>query len=127
LVYANTLPKPKGKFYTTGTWSELADWKEELTPHYDTALRMLGAAKNPKLFDSDVAFQKLAQEIGNKHFEPTDVAVFFGEPDKKYEDPYFEGKGPERVVCNCCGKCMTGSTNKTKNKLDKNYLHQGQK
>lgn len=127
LVYANTLPKPKGKFYTTGTWSELSDWREDLAPHYDTALKMLGAAKNPKLFDSDLAFEKLAKSIGNDSFEPTDVAVFFGEENKKYKDPYFEGEGPERVACNFCGKCMTGCPNNSKNTLDKNYLYLAQK
>lgn len=127
LVYANTLPKPKGKFYTSGTWSELADWKAELSPYYDTALKMLGAAKNPKLFDSDIAFQKLAKSIGNDSFEPTDVAVFFGKANETYKDPYFEGEGPERVGCNFCGKCMTGCPNNSKNTLDKNYLYLAQK
>ncbi len=127
LVYANTLPKPKGKFYTTGTWSSLANWKEELAPHYDTALKMLGAARNPKLFDSDLAFEKLAKSLNNDSFEPTDVAVFFGKANKKYEDPYFEGEGPERVGCNFCGRCMTGCPNNSKNTLDKNYLYLAQK
>lgn len=127
LVYANTLPKPKGKFYTTGTWSDLTDWKKALDPHYVTALKMLGAAKNPKLFDSDLAFEKLAKSMNNDSFEPTDVAVFFGEEDKEYADPYFDGEGPERVGCNFCGRCMTGCPNNSKNTLDKNYLYLAQK
>jgi cholesterol oxidase len=127
LVYANTLPKPKGKFYTTGTWSELSNWKDELAPHYDMALKMLGATRNPKLFDSDLAFGKLAKSIGNDSFEATDVSVFFGDAGQKYNDPYFEGEGPERVGCNFCGRCMTGCPNNSKNTLDKNYLHLAQK
>ena len=127
LVYANTLPKPKGKFYTTGTWSDLADWKEELSPHYETALKMLGASKNPQLFDSDLQFQRLAKSIGKENaFEATDVSVFFGKENEKVPDPYFEGKGPERVGCNFCGRCMTGCPNNSKNTLDKNYPHLAQ-
>ena len=120
LVYANTLPRPKNRFYTTGTWADLADWKTELAPFYDTALKMLGAARNPQLFDGDLKLQELAQSIGKgNHFEPTDVAVFFGEPNKEVADPYFEGKGPDRVGCNFCGQCMTGCPSNAKNTLDK--------
>ncbi len=127
LVYANTLPRPKNRFYTTGTWSDLADWKTELAPFYDTALKMLGAARNPQLFDGDLKLQELAKSIGKGNdFEPTDVAVFFGEPNKEVNDPYFDGKGPKRVGCNFCGQCMTGCPSNAKNTLDKNYLHLAQ-
>ena len=51
LVYANTLPIPKSPFFNNGSWAGLANWEEDLKPHYQTALRMLGAAPNPKLFD----------------------------------------------------------------------------
>ena len=123
LVYANTLPIPKKAFYKTGSWKNLADWENELKPHYQTALKMLGAAKNPKLFDGDLALEKLSKEINReKDFDKTNVAVFFGEPDIKVADPYFNGKGPERVGCNFCGGCMTGCRNNSKNTLDKNYL-----
>ena len=37
LVYANTLPQPKNSFFDDPTWSHLANWKEELQPHYKTA------------------------------------------------------------------------------------------
>ena len=49
LVYANTLPVPKDPFFAAPSWSRLADWKAELAPHYQTALRMLGATRNPSL------------------------------------------------------------------------------
>lgn len=127
LVYANTLPKPKNNFYTSGSWAELKDWESELSPYYDVALKMLGAARNPKLFDSDLNLQKLAKSIGKEEaFSPTDVAVFFGTPNKEVDDPYFDGKGPKRIGCNHCGKCMTGCPNNSKNTLDKNYLYLAQ-
>ena len=47
LVYANTLPVPKDAFFGAASWSKIADWKRELAPHYDTARRMLGAARTP--------------------------------------------------------------------------------
>ena len=127
LVYANTLPIPKKAFYETGSWKNLADWENELKPHYQTALKMLGATKNPKLFDGDLALEKLSKEINReKDFDKTNVAVFFGKPDLKVADPYFNGKGPERVGCNFCGGCMTGCRNNSKNTLDKNYLYLAQ-
>jgi cholesterol oxidase len=88
---------------------------------------MLGATQNPKLFQGDLALQKVAQErnIENK-FEATNVAVYFGEKNKTKADPYFNGKGPDRTGCNFCGGCMTGCRNNSKNTLDKNYLYLAQ-
>ena len=127
LVYANTLPVPKKEFFTTGSWNSLADWQSELAPFYQTALRMLGAQKNPKFFDGDKALQKLASEMNKKEsFEATDVAVFFGKPNVTVPDPYFDGKGPDRTGCNYCGGCMTGCRFGAKNTLDKNYLYLAQ-
>ncbi len=127
LVYANTLPVPKTAFFTSGSWSALNNWEEALKPHYQTALQMLGATKNPKLFDGDKALQQVAKDIGKEaHFAPTDVAVYFGKPNVTVPDPYFDGKGPDRTGCNHCGACMTGCPNNSKNTLDKNYLHLAQ-
>jgi cholesterol oxidase len=56
-------------------------------------------------------------------YEPTRVAVFFGEPEQEVPDPYFKGKGPSRSGCNHCGACMTGCRYNAKNTLDKNYLY----
>ena len=66
LVYANTLPVPKTSFYKSGSWSELADWENELKPFYKTALTMLGAARNPKLFDGHLALKELAKKLGKE-------------------------------------------------------------
>ncbi len=127
LVYANTLPIPKSTFFKTGSWSTLNDWEKELAPFYQEALKMLGAAKNPKLFDGDLGLQKVAQKLGMEDkFDATNVAVYFGEENVTKKDPYFDGKGPERTGCNFCGACMTGCRNNSKNTLDKNYLYLAQ-
>jgi cholesterol oxidase len=128
LVYANTLPVPKTNFYKSGTWSSLNDWEEKLKPYYSKALSMLGATKNPKLFDGDLALKDLAKSINREsEFEEPDVAVYFGEEGKKVKDPYFNGEGPDRTGCNFCGGCMTGCRHNAKNTLDKNYLYFAQK
>jgi cholesterol oxidase len=128
LVYANTLPIPKTNFYKSGSWSELEDWENELKPFYQKALKMLGAARNPKLFDGDIALKTLAKELGREdHFQHPEVAVFFGEEGKQVKDPYFGGKGPDRSGCVFCGGCMTGCRHNAKNTLDKNYLYLAQK
>lgn len=127
LVYANTLPVPKSAFYNSGSWSELSNWEENLKPFYQEALRMLGAERNPILFDGDKALKSLAKKLGKEdQFSATNVAVYFGKPNVVHEDPYFDGKGPERVGCNHCGACMTGCPNNSKNTLDKNYLYLAQ-
>ena len=128
LVYANTLPRPKDIFFNTGNWKDLADWKKELEPHYQTAENMLGAQPNPELFDADHALKGVAAQSGkSEYFEPTRVAVFFGEPEKVVPDPYFNGNGPEREGCRFCGGCMTGCRYNAKNTLDKNYLYLARK
>jgi cholesterol oxidase len=126
LVYANTLPTPKSEFFQSGSWSDLADWEAELAPHYETAKRMLGATPNPLMTKGDHVIKEIAKDMGREeHFHPTEVAVFFGEPNKKVPDPFFDGEGPDRVGCNFCGACMTGCRVGAKNTLDQNYLYLG--
>ncbi|NCP22180.1 MAG: GMC family oxidoreductase [Flavobacteriales bacterium CG_4_9_14_0_2_um_filter_35_242] len=127
LVYANTLPIPKTPFYKTGSWAALADWENDLRPYYQTALKMLGASPNQRLYDGDLALKQLSKNlnIGNQ-FEHPNVAVYFGKENEKVRDPYFNGKGPDRVGCNFCGGCMTGCRHNSKNTLDKNYLYLAQ-
>lgn len=127
LVYANTLPKPKKEFFESGTWKGLADWETELSPFYKTALKMLGADTNPRLFAADKTVLNLAKNEGKeKEFQPTEASVYFGEPGVEVPDPYFGGKGPTRTGCIHCGACMTGCKHNAKNTLDKNYLHLAQ-
>jgi cholesterol oxidase len=127
LVYANTLPVPKKKFFRAETWADLADWEKELEPFYQIALRMMGVTPNPRLEVGDLALQNLAKEIGKENlFQPTNVSVYFGEPGVTVEDPYFDGNGPTRTGCIFCGGCMLGCRHNAKNTLDKNYLHLAQ-
>ena len=128
LVYANTLPVPKDDFFGAASWKELADWKQELAPHYATAQQMLGAATNPKWTKGDEVLAEIAADMGrSEHHHPTEVAVYFGEPDETVPDPYFDGEGPERTGCNHCGGCMTGCRYGAKNTLDRNYLYLAEK
>lgn len=128
LVYGNTLPIPGDDFFGADSWGHLADWKDELGPHYATAKRMLGAARNPQETTADRVLLEIAKEVGREeHFHMTDVAIHFGPPGKTVPDPYFGGEGPERVGCTFCGACMTGCRVGAKNTLDKNYLYLAEK
>ena len=124
LVYANTLPLPKPEFFKASSWAHLADWEAELREFYPLATRMLGAVTCPRLETGDHALKMLARDMGREAgFEPTQVAVFFGEPEKTVPDPYFGGKGPDRAGCIFCGGCMVGCRYNAKNTLDRNYLY----
>ena len=63
LVYGATLPRPKVAFFESGSWAGLADWKNELAEHYDTAEQMLGATENPRLTSSDRVMEQLAKDL----------------------------------------------------------------
>src|SRR5690606_28238242 len=81
LVYANTLPVPGERFFQAPSWAHLADWQEELAPHYRTALRMLGAVENPHVTLPDEILREVARDMGRpEHVHPTQVAVYFGAP-----------------------------------------------
>jgi len=123
LVYANTLPTPEDEFFKATEWGQLADWKTELEPHYETARKTLGATDNPLETAADRALRAVAEKLGRKdHFRTAPVGVFFGDPGVTVSDPYHRGHGPDRTGCTHCGGCMTGCRYGSKNTLDKNYL-----
>ncbi|NVJ21105.1 GMC family oxidoreductase [Myxococcus sp. AM011] len=127
LVYANTLPEPKDDFFQATSWGHLASWKQELSGHYRTARRMLGATANPLTTLPDQVLAEVGKDLGREGFEPSTVAVYFGEPGVTVKDPYFGGEGPERTGCIACGGCMLGCRHGAKNTLDRNYLHLAEK
>ena len=124
LVYANTLYRPTDRYFLDPQWSEITDWKSELSPWYDQAERMLGVQKNPYFTNSDKAMKEVADDMGvGDTFTMAPLGVHFGtKPGELVSDPYFGGVGPERISCLQCGSCMTGCRHNAKNTLPKNYL-----
>jgi cholesterol oxidase len=128
LGYCCTHPMPKAGFFEAPSWAYLADWRAELAPHYETAKRMLGVTRTPRLAAADKILQEVARETGlEDEFESTEVAIYFGEAGKTAPDPYFDGEGPDRTGCIECGGCMVGCRHGAKNSLDLNYLYLARK
>lgn len=128
LGYANVLEVPTEATFATPPWNSPLPWGETLRPHYETARRMLGVARNPKLWPADETLRQMAAETGMEStFRATDVGAYFGEPGQTVPDPYFGGEGPARSGCQHCGGCMVGCRHNAKNTLPKNYLHLAEK
>jgi cholesterol oxidase len=128
LGYANVLEIPNDETFATPAWNQNLKWGEVLRPHYETAKRMLGAARNPRLWKADLVLKQLAEERGmGGTFRTTDVGAFFGEAEVTVPDPFFGGEGPERAGCKHCGGCMVGCRYNAKNTLPKNYLYFAEK
>lgn len=123
LVYANQLLIPPDEVFEQAEWG-FPESKAVLMPHYQEARRMLGAKPSPQIGVADNCLRQVGIEMrGKDTFHKNEVGIFFGTPDKKVPDPYFEGHGPARTGCTFCGACMVGCRVGAKNTLDKNYLH----
>ena len=128
LVYANTLYRPPSKFFTTGSWKDIANWQQLLGPYYDQAERMLGVEVNKFFSPADEALKKASEGLGfGDTFQMAPLGIHFGEPGREVADPYFGGAGPTRTGCTNCGECMTGCRHGAKNTLVKNYLFLAEK
>ncbi len=128
LGYANVLEVPTAETFATPAWNLPVPWGQLLKPHYETAKKMLGVARNPKLWKADLLLKEMAEERGMGHtFRATDVGSFFGEAGVTVPDPYFGGEGPARAGCQHCGGCMVGCRHNAKNTLPKNYLYFAEK
>ncbi len=94
LGYANVLEVPSEATFATPAWNQGMHWGEVLRPHYEKARRMLGAARNPRLWKADLVLQQMAEERGMGHtFRATEVGAYFGESGVTVPDPYFDGEG----------------------------------
>ncbi len=124
LGYANVLEVPTDETFATPAWNQNIKWGEALKSHYETAKKMLGVSRNPKLWKADDLLKQMAEERGMGHtFRATDVGAYFGEAGVTVADPFFGGEGPERAGCQHCGGCMVGCRHNAKNTLPKNYLY----
>jgi cholesterol oxidase len=128
LGYANVLEVPTAETFETPAWNQGVKWGEILCPYYETAKKMLGVSRNPKLWNADDILRQMADERDMGHtFRATDVGAYFGEAGISVPDPYFNGDGPARAGCNHCGGCMVGCRHNAKNTLPKNYLYFAEK
>ena len=128
LGYANVLEIPTDETFATPSWNQPIAWGRVLRPHYEMAQKMLGVARNPKLWKADDILKQFANERGmGQTFRAVDTAIFFGDPDTTIPDPYFGGEGPARAGCRHCGGCMVGCRYNAKNTLPKNYLYFAEK
>ncbi|HAV76213.1 MAG TPA: hypothetical protein DCX53_02555, partial [Anaerolineae bacterium] len=128
LGYANVLEVPTDETFATPAWNQNIKWGDALRSHFETAKRMLGVTRNPKLWKGDHVLKQMADDRSMGHtFRATDVGSFFGEAGVTVPDPYFGGQGPARAGCRHCGGCMVGCRYNAKNTLPKNYLYFAEK
>jgi cholesterol oxidase len=128
LGYANVLEVPSDETFATLAWNQPVAWGHVLRPYFETAKKMLGVTRNPKLWKADEIMRQQAEERGlGGTFRATDVGVFFGPEGETVPDPFFSGDGPARTGCKHCGGCMVGCRYNAKNTLPKNYLYFAEK
>lgn len=123
LGYSCVLEVPTRETFETPAWNLPIAWGKVLAPYYETAKKMLGVTRNPRLWKADEVLRSMAEKSGmGNTFRSTDVGIYFGEGDHSVTDPYFGGQGPDRSGCRHCGACMVGCRYNAKNTLPKNYL-----
>ncbi|MDX8152015.1 GMC family oxidoreductase [Patulibacter brassicae] len=123
LVYAMTLYVPPKAFFEDRQWGELADWRDELRPHYETAQRMLGVTDVTEDDPADGWLKEYGEQRGVGHtYRKARVGTYLDTPGEEVDDPYFGGEGPRRVGCSRIGRCMLGCPQGSKNSTTKNYL-----
>jgi cholesterol oxidase len=92
LGYANTLYVPPKRFFADEQWAGLAEWEQELAPHYAEAERMLGVAEYDQDDPADRVLKELGEHLGvGDTYSKTRVGVFLGEAGETVDDPYFGG------------------------------------
>src|SRR3990172_1523909 len=73
LGYANVLEVPSDETFAAPGWNRNIKWGEILMPNFQTARKMLGAARKPKLGAADRGLKQIAEERGMGHtFRATD-------------------------------------------------------
>ena len=72
LGYANVLEVPTDETFATSAWNQPIEWGKILKPHYETAKKMLGVARNPKLWQADNLLKQFADERGMSSHIPRD-------------------------------------------------------
>ncbi|HVI90728.1 MAG TPA: GMC family oxidoreductase [Dongiaceae bacterium] len=123
LMYGGVLFRAQAGFYNDPQWRDLAPWEEVLAPCYAEAERMLGVGEPPWESVTMGLTKQVAEHFGAADtFARSPTGVFFGEPGKTVDDPYFGGEGPSRTGCTRCGECMVGCRIGAANRLTKNYL-----
>lgn len=129
IVYAAVLLEPKRAFYDDPAWNNLGiEWQKELAPHYAMAKRMLGCVPNTHMSKMDEYLKQTAQAMGTSDtFGTTPLGIYIDKPGETRDDPYFDGRGPQRTACRFCGECLTGCPYGSKNSLDQNYLYLAEK
>lgn len=79
---------PPTAFFEDRQWASITDWREELTPYYEQAKRMLGVRLNPTMTPSDVHLKAAAEKMGVADtFHMAPVGVFFGDGDDGEAQP----------------------------------------
>jgi len=139
LIYANVFLEPPEELFQQGWPTKLN--KKALQPYYKIARQVLGARPVPsweqeprrRIIRTEL-FQAFAKHE-NRTSTLADICVFFGNKysyqgaDKPLDIGFQEQNryGAQQTSCTYCGECDVGCNTHSKNTLDLNYLHAGEK